>query len=81
MTTNKLILEPREKEVLELCKQVLDVSPEWYDNPNGAYESTCPFCREKEYRGWENSFAAIDEISHNPNCAYLIAKGLTTNLL
>lgn len=72
--------EQREADVQMLCNAVLNTSTEFYDNPNGAYESTCPFCGVIEHRGWENNHASIEEISHNSDCAYLIAKDLKTNL-
>lgn len=71
----------RERELQELCKQVLNTSPNCWDNPNGAYETTCPFCYETEYRGGGGSiWAAMHEIKHQPDCAYNIAKGLSTNI-
>ena len=72
----------REKDIQELCKQVLNANTEFRDNPFGAYESTCPFCSVTEYRGGtENYHADISEIKHEQNCAYLIAKDLSTNNL
>jgi hypothetical protein len=73
---SKLIHTPeREKDVLELCRQVLNASPSVYYNPNGADESTCPFCYERVYY----ADAYISEIKHSTDCAYLIAKDLLTN--
>lgn len=40
--------EQREIDVQKLCEAVLDTSPNCWDNPNGAYESTCPFCYAEE---------------------------------
>lgn len=75
--------EEREFEVQKLCNAVLSVCPEFYDNPNGAYETTCPFCYVKEHRGGkENSiWASMSELRHELDCAYLIAKDLSTNNL
>lgn len=72
----------REEDVLKLCEAVLDVSPIYWDNPNGPYETTCPFCDATSYRGgngliWES----MSELNHNSDCAYLLAKDLSTNLL
>tara|TARA_R110000772_G_scaffold200837_1_gene311297 strand:- start:61 stop:294 length:234 start_codon:yes stop_codon:yes gene_type:complete len=74
---------PREKDVLQLCKAVLDVSAECWDNPNGAYETTCPFCYTKDYRGGSSSSfcASMSELDHTSDCAYLIAKDLSTGLI
>jgi hypothetical protein len=73
--------DQREKDVLTLCNLVLNVSPNYWDNPNGAYESTCPFCWEQVWKGGQDMFASMDEIKHKPDCAYLIAKDLSTNLI
>lgn len=65
----------REKEIQKLCNGVLDTSPNVYYNPNGADETTCPFCiRDVKYAG-----ATMEAIPHYTDCAYLIAKDLTTN--
>ena len=67
----------RESELQELCMQVLNASPERYYNPNGADETTCPFCYAKDYSN--GCTADIEDIKHTTNCAYNIAKGLSTN--
>lgn len=72
-------IDSREKEIQELCKQVLETSPNRYYNPNGADETTCPFCFAVDYSN--NCTASIGELKHKTDCAYNIAKGLTTNLL
>lgn len=68
----------REKELQELCKQVLNANPDKYYNPNGADETTCPFCYEKNYSAGCN--VDIQDIEHTTDCAYNIAKGLSTNI-
>jgi hypothetical protein len=70
----------RELEILKLCVSVLNASPLFYDNPNGAYEYTCPFCCHKECVGGD-AYISLSDISHATDCAYLIAKDLTTNIL
>lgn len=67
--------DSREKDIQELCRQVLNCQPEVYYNPNGADITTCPFCINKV----ENSSGDMEEISHDINCAYNIAKDLSTN--
>jgi len=67
----------REKELQELCVQVLSANPDRYYNPNGADETTCPFCHAKDYSS--GCAADIEDIKHDVNCAYNIAKGLSTN--
>lgn len=72
--------EQREKDIQKLCIQILEMSTNFWDNPNGAYESSCPFCYATEYRdGGENYHAKMSELKHTPNCSYLIAKDLSTN--
>lgn len=71
----------REKDIQTLCDAVLDISTLFYDNPNGPYESSCPFCYSKDYRGGGGSIqASMSEISHKSDCAYLIAKDLSTTV-
>lgn len=72
--------EQREKDIQELCKQILEMPSEFWDNPNGAYESSCPFCSAIEYRGGGKDYHAdMSELKHDSNCSYLIAKDLSTN--
>lgn len=66
--------EQREKDIQDLCNQVLNASPNSRYNPNGADTSTCPFCYENVY----NMDALIGEIKHSKDCAYLIAKDLSS---
>jgi hypothetical protein len=71
----------REKDIQSLCRAILSGSPNYFDNPNGAYETTCPFCYAKECRGGEDEiWASMDELNHKQDCAYLIAKDLSTGL-
>lgn len=69
--------DQREKDILALCTAVLNMSPHWYNNPNGPDTSTCPLCRESEDYG----HMEIADLNHAPDCAYLIAKDLSTGLL
>jgi hypothetical protein len=69
--------EQREKDIQVLCKEVLNLRPNFYDNPCGGYENTCPFCSGMEY----GQVVSIDQIKHTPTCAYLIAKDLSTGLV
>ena len=73
--------EQREIDVQKLCEVVLDTSPNYWDNPNGAYETTCPFCYAEEHRGGGKGsiWASMSELDHKSDCAYLIAKDLSTN--
>lgn len=67
--------DQREKDIQSLCTGVLEASPASHYNPNGADYSTCPFChKEVHYMD-----AEIKDIPHSLDCAYLIAKDLSTN--
>lgn len=70
----------REKDIQKLCTAVLGVPVNFWDNPNGAYENSCPFCSAEEKRGGQNMFANMSELKHDSDCAYLIAKDLSTNI-
>jgi len=67
----------REKDIQSLCEAVLNASPAFYDNPNGGYENTCPFCGNIGYGGHNNLFISMHEIRHSDNCAYHVAKDLS----
>ncbi|MBP6538916.1 MAG: hypothetical protein KAX53_02345 [Saprospiraceae bacterium] len=70
-------MDDREKDVLKLCKAVLDMSPAVHYNGNGPDTSTCQLC----YKHVNYPDADISEIQHSSECAYLIAKDLSTNLI
>ena len=59
----------REKDIQELCNQVLESYPN-HDWDNGRI--SCPFCSNTSYGN------EIQDIEHNHNCAYLISKDLST---
>jgi len=72
----------REKDILALCKAVLSISPNWYDDPNGPYTTTCPFCSSRKWEGGSHQdYGYMSQIIHSSKCAYLIAKDLSTGLL
>lgn len=61
-----------------LIEKVLNVGLRFYDNPNGGYEYTCPFCRNYvSIRGGEKA-PTMKTFNHELDCAYLIAKSLNT---
>lgn len=60
----------REKDIQELCRQVLKETYPNYNDSDGFI--SCPFCSEDSY---DNE---MSDIEHEPNCAYLIAKDLST---
>ncbi len=61
----------REKDIQELCKQVIENSYTEQDYNNDT--SSCPFCSNISYDD------DMESITHDSNCAYLIAKDLSTN--
>jgi len=69
------MMNEREKDIQRLCMQVLNANPNTCYNPNGADETTCPFCSKSVY--FVN--AEMNEINHDVHCAYNIAKDLSTN--
>lgn len=70
--------ENREREIQLLVKEVLSGSVQQYDDPNGAYEWTCPYCCAKLEGGYETLLKGVrmDDLQHDHECAYVIAKGL-----
>lgn len=74
MSKKVIHTDDREKELQLLVTGVLNASVNSWYNPNGADESTCPFCSSTVYFAQ----AEMNEIKHRNNCAYLIAKDLVT---
>lgn len=72
----------REKDIQKICEGILETESDWYDNPVGKYESSCPFCCAIEYRGGRDApiFVNINDLKHDQDCIYLIAKDLMTNI-
>lgn len=65
----------REEDIQKLIEGVIETSPEFFDNPNGGYENTCPFC---DARGGGLHLGMLD-LKHNPkDCIWLIAMDLNT---
>jgi len=56
----------REKELQELCVQVLSANPDRYYNPNGADETTCPFCHAKDYSSGSYNYGSGKTIQTGP---------------
>jgi hypothetical protein len=65
-------------EVELLVEKVLEVELNFYDNPNGGYEYTCPFCGAIKIIGGREAEPTMNTIKHELDCAYLIAKSLNT---
>ncbi len=71
----------RESDLQQMAKGILNTSPKFWDNPNGAYESECPFCNAIEYGSGEICWYYMHQIEHKQDCCYLIAKDLMTNII
>jgi hypothetical protein len=65
--------EEREKDVQRVCRWVL--SRNTASTGDYGRGGECPFCYVKCW--WDDD---IKDITHKPNCVYLIAKDLTTNM-
>lgn len=81
----------REEDIQNLAGQVLNMSADTWDNPNGPYTSTCPLCGAQsygpvseegpfDYDKKHHIFPYMSEIEHKQTCGYLIAKDLMTNI-
>jgi hypothetical protein len=67
-------MEQREKDIQELCKQVLNMEIEHYEDDQCRDNYWCPIC--DAYEGFKN--VTMETIQHEPTCAYLIAKDLSS---
>ena len=67
-------MEQREKDIQALCKGVLEATPNIQYAHNGVW-TQCPFCSVNIH--WEEE--KMSELEHDQDCAYLIAKDLSTN--
>lgn len=66
-------MEQREKDIQNLCKQVLEAIPNTHYTGNSDY-TLCPFCGVIVHYEEED----IGKLKHSTDCAYLIAKDLRT---
>lgn len=70
-------LDARERDIQKLCKQVLSLKPYKYDTV--MYNaSVCKFCDAEKFWANRRDEPQTEDIEHKPNCAYLIAKDLST---
>ncbi len=64
-----------QEKVNKLIDGVLETRPEYWDNPNGGYQYSCPFCQVyKEVGGGES--VSMPELNHEKECVYLTAQEL-----
>jgi hypothetical protein len=67
------------KLVDELVYKILNETiPNFYDNPNGPYEFSCPFCEDIITIGGNVEHPKIEDFNHSDDCIYTIAKKLYT---
>jgi hypothetical protein len=64
------------KDIQALINGVSVMDPTFYDNPNGPYEMTCPFCYGNIEYGGNRSNPTMVELPHTKDCIWLIAKKL-----
>lgn len=73
--------ENREREVQELCRLVIEEDVEFDFSDYGPDVYYCPYCCARTLtRDVPKRNVTLADIKHDPdNCAYLIAKDLSTN--
>ncbi|MCK9416802.1 DUF3222 family protein [Candidatus Dojkabacteria bacterium] len=65
--------EQREKDIQAMCDRILNMYVE--DTGDHGMGGRCPLCHAECC--WDDG---LDNIEHKPDCIYLIAKDLSTNL-
>lgn len=55
-----------------LVNGVIETQAEFYDNPNGAYEFSCPFCCGN-IKSSRISIGGMVDIKHDKDCTYILA--------
>ncbi len=72
---NNLHLHSREKDIQKLCKQVINLTNTVYMDCRNDY-TECPLCGEDT----DGEHYDLEKLNHKPNCGFLIAKDLSTNI-
>ncbi len=72
--------DQREAELQKLCTLVRNTDAEWVNNMNGPDYYECPFCKSSKLKVKTAKYNLAD-YEHKIDCAYLIAKDLSTNLI
>ena len=71
----------RQKDIQRIIDEVLETELEFFDNSNGGYDYTCPFCYASICIGGHIKSPTMHTIVHDTdNCIWLIAKNLNTNM-
>ncbi len=68
----------REKDILVVASAVVSHSVNYWDNPNGPEEFTCPYCGVYGCRLGNDEWPDLKDMKHKLDCVYLIAKDLLT---
>ena len=63
--------------VYNICQKVIDIGAIYEYNSNSYNATRCPFCTGFEY----HDRGSMDTIKHDNDCAWLLAKDLSTGLL
>jgi hypothetical protein len=69
----------REDDIDKVLSFIVNNEPIFYDNPNGAYELSCPYCDAEEIRGCDQfkNPTTMETLKHDLDCLYLVAKDLS----
>ena len=51
----------------------------FYDNPNGAYEYSCPFCSAGKDIGGNRPGVIMSELDHDSDCIYTLANDVSNS--
>lgn len=69
----------REDDIQRIIDDIVNTTTEFWDNPNGGYEYSCPYCYSKVVVGCK-ARPTMKDINHSLDCIYLIAKDLNTGM-
>ena len=67
------------KEISQIIKGVLDMNAVFFDDPNGPYSMTCPFCSGAIKYGGYRQDPTMEELPHSSDCIWVIAKRISGN--
>jgi hypothetical protein len=72
-------MSDREFDIQSVCKRVLETAVTFEECPNSYDRNRCIFCgQEARVHYKAGQIVSVDELEHEPDCAYLIAKDLAT---
>lgn len=70
----------REDDIKKVCFHIIDSEPDFYDDPNGPYYHICPYCRKRQSFSGDETGPTMQELQHDNDCIWLIAKDLMTGI-